>query len=81
MQQTPFMLDTGCHPQMGFKPHQAESQAETMNKFKDQMEKSLEEAKVALAKAKDDMTRYYNQHQGTTVPPFGYLAQANSVTP
>ena len=24
-QQTPFMLDTGQHPQMGFEPHQAES--------------------------------------------------------
>jgi len=68
-QQTPFMLDTGHHPQMGFEPHQAESQAETVNKFKDQMEKSLEEAKAALAKAKDDMTRYYNQHQ-TPVPEY-----------
>jgi len=27
------------------------------------MDKSLEEAKTALAKAKDDMARYYNQHQ------------------
>ena len=25
MQQTPFMVDTGWHPQMGFKPCQAES--------------------------------------------------------
>ena len=24
-QQTPFMLDSGRHPQMGFEPHQAES--------------------------------------------------------
>ena len=48
---------------MGFEPHQAESRAETVNKFKDRMEKSLEEAKAALAKAKDDMTRYYNQRR------------------
>ena len=27
------------------------------------MEASLEEAKSALAKAKDDMARYYNQHR------------------
>ena len=32
-QQTPFMLDTGRHPRMGFKPHQPESQLETVNKF------------------------------------------------
>jgi len=25
MQQTPFIVDMGHHPQMGFKPHQAES--------------------------------------------------------
>ena len=51
---------------MGFEPQQAESQAETVNEFKDQMEKSLEEAKAALTKAKDDMTRYYNQHRTPT---------------
>ena len=63
MQQTPFMVDTGQHPQMGFEPHQAEYRVETVNEFKDQMERSLEEAKAALTKAKDDMTRYYNQCQ------------------
>ena len=46
---------------MGFKPHQEDSQVETVNEFKDQMEKSLKEAKSALVKAKDDMARYYNQ--------------------
>jgi len=35
---------------------------ETVNEFKDQMEKPLEEAKLALAKTKDDIARYYNQH-------------------
>ena len=34
-QQTPFMLDSGRHPRMGFKPQQAESQTKTVNKFKD----------------------------------------------
>ena len=42
---------------------------ETVNEFKDEMEKLLEEAKAALAKAKDDMTRYYNQRQ-TPVPEY-----------
>ena len=34
-QQTPFMLDSGRHPQMGFELQQAESQTETVNEFKD----------------------------------------------
>ena len=34
-QQTPFMVDTGQHPRMGFKPFQAESRMETVNEFKD----------------------------------------------
>ena len=59
-QQTPFMLDSGRHPQMGFKPHQAESQLETVNEFWDQMDSTLVEAKSTLAKAKDDIVQYYN---------------------
>ena len=46
---------------MGFKPGRTDLRVETVNEFKDRMEKSLEEAKSALAKAKDDMARYYNQ--------------------
>jgi len=42
---------------MGFKPHQEDLQVETVNEFKDRMEKSLQEAKLALAKAKDNMAR------------------------
>ena len=68
-QQTPFMLDTGRHPRMGFEPCQTDLQVETVNEFKDQMEKSLEEAKSALAKEKDDMARYYNQRQ-TPAPEY-----------
>jgi hypothetical protein len=59
-QQTPFFLDSGQHPQMGFEPQQP-SQLESVNEFTDQMKLALEEAKSALAKAKDDMARYYNQ--------------------
>ena len=48
---------------MGFELDQPDSHVEMVNEFKDHMEASLEEAKSALAKAKDDMARYYNQHQ------------------
>ena len=47
---------------MGFEPREPKSRTETVNKFKNRMEKSLEEAKSALAKAKDNMAWYYNQH-------------------
>ena len=60
-QQTPFMLDSRRHPQMGFEPHQAESWLETVNEFQDRMDSTLMEAKSALAKAKDDMAWYYNR--------------------
>jgi hypothetical protein len=53
-QQTPFFLDSGQHPQMSFEPQQP-SRLESVNEFTDQMKLALEEAKSALAKAKDDM--------------------------
>ena len=62
-QQTPFMLNSRRHPQMGFELHQAESQLETVNEFWDWMDSTLVEAKSALTKAKDDMAQYYNQCQ------------------
>ena len=46
---------------MGFKP-QTPSRLETVNKFINWMGSALSEAKSALAKAQEDMTRYYNQH-------------------
>jgi hypothetical protein len=60
MQHTPFLLDTGQHPWMGFELHQLPSRVEAVNEFTDRMRDTLEEAKSALAKAKDDMARYYN---------------------
>ncbi len=56
---TPFLLDSGQHPRMGFEP-QPPAQMESVNKFTNWMKFTLEEAKAALVKAKDDMTRYYN---------------------
>jgi hypothetical protein len=69
-QQTPFMLDTGRHPRMGFEPDIAPSRKETVNEFVERMKITLEEAKSALRKSKDDMARYYNQCREPT-PIFG----------
>jgi len=68
-QHTPFLLDTGRHPRMGFEPHQPPSKVEAVNEFTDRMKNTLEEAKSALAKAKDDMARYYNQRR-TPAPTY-----------
>ena len=62
-QQTPFLLDTGRHPRMGFEPHQPLSHVEAVNEFTNRMKDTLEEAKSALAKAKDNMARYYNRRR------------------
>jgi transposase InsO family protein len=60
-QQTPFMLDTGRNPRMGFEPHQPRSNLELVNEFMDRMALRIEEAKVALTEAKDEYTMYYNR--------------------
>jgi hypothetical protein len=59
-QQTPFMLDTGRNPRMGFEPHQPPSNLESVNEFTNRMALGMEEAKVALTKAKDEHTMFYN---------------------
>ncbi len=46
---------------MGFKLHQPLSRVEAVNEFTNWMKDTLEEAKSALMKVKDDMTKYYNQ--------------------
>jgi transposase InsO family protein len=60
-QQTPFMIDTGRHPRMGFEPQQPRSKLESVNEFAEHMAQGLEEAKAALTKAKDEYAMYYNQ--------------------
>jgi hypothetical protein len=62
-QETPFMLDTGRHPRMGFEPRQAPSRVEAVNEFKERMSTSLEEARAAMSKAQGDMERYYNRRR------------------
>jgi hypothetical protein len=51
-QQTPFTVDTGRHPRMGFEPQQPRSTLELANEFAEHMALGIEEAKVALTKAK-----------------------------
>jgi len=48
-QQTPFLLDTGQHPRMGFEPTQSPSHLETVNEFTDRMHSALTEAKVRIS--------------------------------
>jgi len=54
---------------MGLKPHQPPSRIKAVNEFTDRMKNTLEEAKSALDKVKDDMARYYNQHR-SSAPSF-----------
>jgi len=60
-QHPPFLLDTGRIPRMGFEPSQAPSGLETVNEFTERMKSTTEEAKSAIRKAQEDMTRYYNR--------------------
>jgi hypothetical protein len=59
-QQTPFMVDTGRNPRMGFEPQQPHSTSESANVFVERIALGIEEAKVALTKVKDEYTMYYN---------------------
>jgi hypothetical protein len=45
---------------MGFEPQQPRSNLESVNEFAEHMALGIEEAKVALTKAKDEYTMYYN---------------------
>jgi len=62
-QQPPFLLDTGRIPRMGFGPRQDPSSLEMVNEFTKRMESATEEAKSAIRKAQEDMTRYYNRRR------------------
>jgi len=62
MQHTPFFIDTGQHPHMGFEPAQSPTKVEAFLEFVNRMKDTLSEARAALAKSKDDMAHYYNQH-------------------
>ena len=78
-QHSPFLLDTGQTPHMGFELDQPQSQVESVNEFKERVRDTLEEAKSALVKSKDDMAQYYNRKQ-TLAPEYrsGDLVYLNS---
>lgn len=67
-QQTPFMVDIGRNPRMGFEPN-IHSSLESVNKFVERLKAGWSEAQAALTKAKDDYARYYNQRH-TPAPTF-----------
>jgi hypothetical protein len=48
---------------MGFELQQPCSKLESVNEFAERMAQGLEEAKVALTKAKDEYAMYYNRRQ------------------
>jgi hypothetical protein len=52
---------------MGFEPNAEPSRKETANEFIDRMKSTLEEAKSALRKSKDDMVHYYDRHREPTL--------------
>ena len=58
--QTPFLLDIGRHPRMGFEPL-LPAWLKSVNNFSERMKAALLEAAVALTQAKEDMAHYYNQ--------------------
>jgi hypothetical protein len=51
---------------MGFEPRTESSKVEGVDEFVDRMRSADEEARSALAKAKDDQARFYNQRHGPT---------------
>jgi hypothetical protein len=53
MQQSPFMVDTGRNPCMGFEPQEPRSTLESVNDLADHMAQGLDKAKAALTKAQD----------------------------
>jgi len=63
MQQPLFLLDMEQILCMGFEPRQDPSSLETVNEFTKRMESATKEAKSAICKAQEDMTRYYNQRR------------------
>ncbi|KAG6899637.1 hypothetical protein C0993_008450 [Termitomyces sp. T159_Od127] len=69
---------------MGFEPQAQPSENKAANKFVDQMKVVQEEAKAALAKAKDNVAQYYD-HGRTPAPKYQprdqvYLDASNITT-
>ena len=61
-QHTPFMVETGRNPRMGFELVQ-ETRIEEVSDFVDRMKTVQEEATATLVKAAEDMKRFYDAHR------------------
>ena len=60
-QASPFMLDAGQNPRLGFEPIH-ESQLESLDNFASRMAWATEEARAALVKAANNMAQFYDVH-------------------
>ena len=60
-QTSPFMLNAGQNPQLGFEPI-LESRLKLLDNFMSRMAQAMEEAQATLVKAADDMAQFYNAH-------------------
>ena len=61
---SPFYANYGRHPRMGIEPRRA-GKSEPAKEFAERMKEIHEEAGTALSKARNDITRYADQHRGT----------------
>jgi hypothetical protein len=59
-QSTPFMLNTGCNPRMGFEPLEAPTTDEAAGEFASRMKAAVEVAKATISKAQEEYALYYN---------------------
>jgi hypothetical protein len=60
--ETPFYLNYGRHPRMGFEPAR-QTNVQGAAEFSDQMQEIWKEARSALTTAAEDMSRFYNEHR------------------
>src|SRR5882672_7833528 len=58
---SPFMMDTRENPQLGIEPI-SESCLEMLNNFTSHMEAATKEESLALSRAADNMTHFYDAH-------------------
>lgn len=64
---SPFELDSGVNPRMGFEPPQVTSGTAGVTEFRDAMAKGLDEARAALSLAQDEYKKWYDR--GRDAPP------------